>query len=275
MELLKSLLATMHRRPRRPAPDPAGARLNAPRRPPLLYAVGDVHGCLEALLELEHRILADAREVAGEKWIVHLGDYIDRGPRSAQVIDHLLAAPPAGFQRICLRGNHEAMMLAALADPANIEPWLALGGDRTMQSYGVSAAQIEALSRRSRAPTALQALRAHVPDEHVTFLHELATVLSVPGYIFVHAGLRPGIALLAQAEADMLWIRDEFIGAAHDFGAVVVHGHTPVQEPFASAHRICIDTGCFMTGRLTALRVDAGGGVRFVQSGHALTGPGG
>ena len=271
---LKALLAALRGRPRRPA-DPAGAWLDAPQRPALLYAVGDIHGCLDALLELEDRISADARDVAGEKWIVHLGDYIDRGPRSAQVIDHLLAAPPVGFRRICLRGNHEAMMLAALADPANIEPWLALGGDRAMASYGIGAAQIETLRRRSRTPRALRVLQAHIPDEHVTFLRELATVLRVPGYIFVHAGLRPGIAPSAQSEADMLWIRDEFIDTGHDFGAVVVHGHTPVHEPRVDEHRIGIDTGCFMTGRLTALRVDVGGSVRFIQSGYPLTGAGG
>jgi serine/threonine protein phosphatase 1 len=272
---LKSLLAAMRGQPRRPAAGAAGVWLEAPQRPALLYAVGDIHGCLDALLELEGRISADAKDVAGEKWLVHLGDYVDRGPHSAQVIDHLLADPPAGFRRICLRGNHEAMLLAALADPAGIEPWLALGGDRAMLSYGISDAEIEALRRNPRAPRTQQLLQAHIPDEHVTFLRELATVLSAPGYIFVHAGLRPGVALSAQGEEDMLWIRDEFTGAGHDFGAVVVHGHTPVPEPFVAAHRIGIDTGCFMTGRLTALRLDSSGRIRFIQTGNPLTGAGG
>jgi serine/threonine protein phosphatase 1 len=110
-------------------------------------------------------------------------------------------------------------------------------------------------------------MQAHIPDEHVSFLRGLPLLLSVPGYIFVHAGLRPGIALLDQGEEDMLWIRDEFLEAAHDFGAVVVHGHTPVHQPFLSSHRIGIDTGCFMTGRLTALRIDAAGETRLLQTG--------
>lgn len=244
-------------------PAAAPAMLSAAERPALIYAIGDVHGCLDQLRELEARIVADAGGVAGEKWLVQLGDHIDRGPGSAQVLDHLLAPPPEGFRRICLRGNHEAAMLDALADPAAIEYWLTFGGDATLLSYGLRHAQIEALRRgRDR----LQLMQAHIPDEHLSFLRGLPVLLSVPGYIFVHAGLRPGVPIAEQGEDDMLWIRDEFLEAAYDFGAVVVHGHTPVREPFLSAHRIGIDTGCFMSGRLTALRIDADGRTSILQT---------
>src|SRR5687768_13411836 len=106
------------------APASAVPRLSAAERPALLYAIGDVHGCLDALKAVEARIVADAAGIPGEKWIVMLGDYVDRGPHSAQVLDHLTARPPAGFSRICLRGNHEEAMLDALEDPRAIDIWL-------------------------------------------------------------------------------------------------------------------------------------------------------
>lgn len=234
-------------------------RLSAAERPALIYAVGDVHGCLDALKGLEAKIVADAAGRPGEKWLVMLGDYVDRGPQSAQVLDHLTAPPPPGFTRICLRGNHEAAMLAALRDGASIERWLAFGGEATLASYGLNATQISMLAGPGKARNKLQLLQAYVPDEHVGFLTGLPVMLSVPGYVFVHAGLRPGVTLDRQRDSDMLWIRDEFLAADHDFGVTVVHGHTPAVEPFLSAHRIGIDTGCFASGRLTGLRVDAEG----------------
>jgi serine/threonine protein phosphatase 1 len=245
---------------------PRVIRLSAAERPPLIYAIGDIHGCLDALLSLEAQIVADAEGVAGEKWLVYLGDYVDRGPRSAHVIDHLMTEPPPGCRRICLRGNHEAMMLAALDDPFALDDWLALGGDATLLSYGVASQELEALRRGGRATSRLNLIRAHIPDEHVGFLRDLVAMLSVPGYVFVHAGLRPGVSFMEQDAEDMIWIRGEFLDAMHDFGAVVVHGHTIAPEPELLAGRIGIDTGCFMTGRLTALRIDATGAPTFLHT---------
>lgn len=245
------------------APVAGGERLRAAERPALIYAIGDVHGCLAPLKALEARIIADAAVAPGEKWIVMLGDYVDRGPQSAQVLDHLTAPPPKGFRRICLRGNHEEAMLAALKDADALDYWLGFGSEATLASYGVSATQIAALAGRGRASTKLQLLQAYIPDEHVEFLRRLPVMLSVPGYVFVHAGLRPGVALDRQRDRDLLWIRGEFLDADHDFGAVVVHGHTPEDEPFLSARRVGIDTACFASGRLTAVRV-GDDGVRVV-----------
>lgn len=239
-------------------PGPAAPRLHAAERPALIYAIGDVHGCLAELKALEARIVADAAGEPGEKWLVMLGDYVDRGPYSAQVIDHLLAPPPKGFKRICLRGNHEAAMLAAI-DGTGLETWIGWGVESTLSSYGLGGAQITMLSSPGRLSAKQQTLAAYIPDEHAAFLRELPAMLTVPGYIFVHAGLRPGVPLAAQRDSDLLWIRSDFLDADHDFGAVVVHGHTPADEPFLSAHRIGLDTGCFASGRLTGLRVDADG----------------
>jgi serine/threonine protein phosphatase 1 len=264
--MIRSLLQAVFGREAPPATAAGPIRLAAAERPEVIYAIGDVHGCLDALRALEALIVANATDVAGEKWIVMLGDYIDRGPSSAQVLDHLLAPPPEGFKRVCLRGNHEQSLLNALGDTAMIDRWLEFGGDQTMISYGVGAAGLETL-RRGRANSRLQLLAAHIPEEHLKFLRELSSILTVPGYVFVHAGLRPGVAIDAQTDRDMLWIRGEFLDADHDFGVVVVHGHTPMAEPFLSERRIGIDTGCFMTGRLTGVRVD-GTGVRVVGVGR-------
>jgi len=240
-------------------PASTAPRLNAAERPALLYAIGDVHGCLDALKALEARIIADAADTPGEKWIVMLGDYVDRGPHSAQVLDHLTARPPSGFSRICLRGNHEEAMLDALEDPRAIDTWLGFGSEATLASYGLSATQIEDLARPGRAASRQQLLHAYVPDEHIAFLRNLPVMLTVPGYILVHAGLRPGVATTAQLDRDLMWIRGEFLAANHDFGAVVIHGHTPADEPYLSARRVGIDTACFASGTLTAVRVDDDG----------------
>jgi serine/threonine protein phosphatase 1 len=255
---MKSLLAGLFR-PRQRSEPLNVVRLSAPQRPPLIYAIGDIHGCLEALLALEAQIIDDAHGVEGEKWLVYLGDYIDRGPQSAQVVEHLLGPPPDGFKRICLRGNHEATLLAALEDPVALQDWLTFGGDATLLSYGLDADRVDSLRYGGRASSRLQLVRAYIPDEHIRFFGELASILIVPGYIFVHAGLRPGIAVAEQDAEDMIWIRDEFLDIAHDYGAVVVHGHTIAAEPELLSYRIGLDTGCFATGRLTALKIDAAG----------------
>jgi serine/threonine protein phosphatase 1 len=241
-------------------PRPAPPRLTAESRPALIYAIGDIHGCLNELRDLERQIVADAEGVAGEKWVVTLGDYVDRGPASAQVIDHVLAPPPAGFRRICIAGNHEVGMLDALDDPERIDRWLNFGGVETMRSYGLTAP----LPRKGRDWA--QSIAALVPQEHVTFLRGLAVSLTVPGFVFVHAGVRPGVPMELQAAIDLQWIRNDFLRADFDFGRTVVHGHTVMREPHVSTRRISIDTGCFMSGTLTAVRIDAGGEVRILQT---------
>lgn len=231
--------------------------------PPALYAVGDVHGCLAELLEIERGIVADAAGIAGKKWIVMLGDYVDRGPQSAQVIDHLLQPPPAGFERFCLVGNHEVMMLDFLDDPAEHAYWLDQGGLETLQSYGARPG--------GRDPTGPGASPHGIPAAHEQFLRELPVSLRLPGWLFVHAGVRPGIAIESQSEEDLVWIREPFLSLPPPGGIRVVHGHTPGPEPVVTPYRICLDTHCFLTGRLTALRLTRKGQPAFITTAPRLS----
>lgn len=242
-------------------------RLVLDRWPSTVYAIGDVHGCLSQLKDIEQQILADGDDRAGDRLIITLGDYVDRGPASAQVIDHLLEPLPRGWQRVALTGNHEQMMLDYLHDPSAAGWWLIEGGAETARSYGV---EIDAALRGGDPEHALRsALLERIPERHLEFLETLPVAVSLPGWLFVHAGIRPGLPLAAQSDEDLAWIRAPFLDASRQDGLVVVHGHTPGREPVVRADRIGIDTHCFATGRLTALRVTADGERSFLTA----TGP--
>ncbi len=218
--------------------------------PEAIYAVGDIHGCLDSLLNLEGQIQADAEQFNGPKLIVLLGDYVDRGPRSAGVLAHLLGSPRGDFTRVALAGNHELMMLNAL-DGANIRDWLALGGIETLRSYGIDHERFAAAPARKRR----EIVSSYIPSDHLTFLRGLPLSLQVLQTVFVHAGIRRNIPMDQQNANDLLWIRHEFLTAEPDDGLLVVHGHTPVDQVQVGPGRIGIDTGAFATGRLTALRL--------------------
>jgi len=213
--------------------------------PAAIYAIGDVHGCRDELEELEAAIIADAADIEGEKWLVGLGDYIDRGPDSAGVLDHLTRPPPPGFRRISLMGNHEFMLLDFLADPQPDSRWLYNGGLETLASYGL-------------APEWNPQIGHHIPRNHIDFVTCLHLTLSVPGVVFVHAGLGSTAPVEQQDEADLLWIRTAFHDAPPVPGRLVVHGHTPDTLPVIAPGRICVDTGAFATGVLTAVRLMPG-----------------
>lgn len=232
---------------------PTRDRYAAP--PPTIYAIGDVHGCLVQLKILEQAIVADASAFEGEKWIVMLGDYIDRGPDSAGVVDHLIKPLPDGLRRLCLAGNHEIAMLDFLKDPTRNAGWLEFGGAETLASYGIE----ENLLNGSRAARRWMrdSLDRHVPEDHRAFLCSLPVLIETPQHIFVHAGLRPAVALEDQDVSDLLWIRDDFTETYREFGKLVVHGHTPRPEPLVTASRIALDTGAYLTGRLAAVRLSS------------------
>lgn len=230
--------------------------------PAAIYGVGDVHGCLAELLELERLIVEDASSINGDKWIVYLGDYVDRGPDSAGVLDRLMARPPEGFRRICIVGNHEVMALNFLNNPRADADWLSFGGQEFLYSYGLSESALRLASSRARQA----AIDSHIPSEHQAFLKELPLSVSVPGCVFVHAGLRAGVPIEEQEEADLLWIRDEFFAAPPRRDLIVVHGHTPAAEPVVAEGRICIDTGAFATGILTAVCLKPGSPPRFLST---------
>jgi serine/threonine protein phosphatase 1 len=219
-----------------PASLPSGHRV---------YAIGDVHGCLDRLRAIHDLIAEDlAARPVDEAVLVHVGDYVDRGPDSAGVVALLAAgAPVPNVLTVNLMGNHEHMMLAALAtgEAETTELWLANGGADTLQSWGVP---------RSAQP---REWPTYLPMPHLMFLRDLALRHEVGGYLFVHAGIRPGIPLDRQSRHDLMWIREPFLSWSESFGPVVVHGHTPRQEPVVRPNRIGIDTGAVMGGVLTCV----------------------
>lgn len=230
----------------------------------LVYAVGDIHGRSDLLGRLLRRIEDDARQRRAEKrTLIFVGDYIDRGPNSREVVESLLTAPPPGFAVHFLKGNHEALLLGFLDDAWNLDAWLMNGGDATMSSYGVDVA---GFARSEADPEAWRAAFAEaLPATHLEFFKRLKLSVSLGDYLFVHAGVRPGVPLEAQTESDLVWIREPFLSWNEPFGRTVVHGHTPEAEPVIRPNRIGIDTGACFTDRLTALRLE-GSARDFLQS---------
>lgn len=232
----------------------------------LVYAIGDVHGRLDLLDPLLRDIAADALATRPPErpLLVFLGDYVDRGPQSRQVVDRVLQAQAdAAFEVAALKGNHEEALLQFLGDPAFAATWMEHGGGPTLASYGAPPAlartDVEAWAR------VRDAFREALPEAHHRFYSELELMRVAGDYAFVHAGVRPGVALEAQAERDLLWIRYEFLQDRGPFGKVIVHGHTPTEEPQLLAHRLGLDTGAYATGVLTAVRL-YGAEQRLLQS---------
>jgi serine/threonine protein phosphatase 1 len=229
-----------------------------------VYAIGDVHGCLKELLELEAMIVADSAGIEARKLIVMLGDYVDRGPLSSQVLDHLIAAPPAGFERICLLGNHEMAMLDFLEGGIALKEWLGMGALPTLVSYGMDYARLCEIYRSDGEVERM--VRATIPAAHREFLRALPIMATLSRFIFVHAGIRPDLGIDKQADEDLVTIRSEFYERTHLLKHYVVHGHTPVGRATRYGPRINIDTGAYSSGRLTALRIwDRTG--RFIATG--------
>ncbi len=239
------------------------ALLSSDHWPTRIYAIGDVHGCLSELKALEKKIIADSAGLEGDKWIVMLGDYVDRGPDSAGVLNHICGESPVGFRRICLAGNHEIMMLQFLAMPEMTSGWLRFGGKETLQSYGIELGDLVDLPMQQRS----KLLNHRIPKAHVDKMTTLPLALSLPGVTFVHAGLRPGIALQQQVEDDLLWIREPFLTGSGSFPFRVVHGHTPVDSPQITGQRIGIDTRAFSSGVLTSLRIAEEFSLSFLNTG--------
>jgi serine/threonine protein phosphatase 1 len=203
----------------------------------ITFSIGDIHGCFQKLRSL--LAACDAFRGSQNTRFIFLGDYIDRGAQSKDVLDFLIKGGGARDRNlVCLRGNHEEMLLRA-ADKNRLDrdlmTWWENGGEATLDSYGVDDP-------------------SDLPAEHLDWIRSLPLQSSDPHRLFVHAGIRPGIALSSQSAEDLLWIREPFLSSAEDHGALVVHGHTPTpaRKPDLLLNRLNIDTGACFGGPLTA-----------------------
>jgi serine/threonine protein phosphatase 1 len=218
------------------------------------YAVGDIHGRIDLLEHLLAKIHADLqRRPARKTLLVFVGDLIDRGPSSAEVIERLRSYRREGVRPVFLLGNHEEVLLRIIGGDASvIDSWLKFGGLECLQSYGVSLTTLRGRS----ADEIVEIVRAAVPRNHVEFLETFADSCRFGDYLFVHAGIRPGIEVDQQSQSDLRWIREPFLFDETDHGFVVVHGHTIRDEVEERPNRIGIDTGAYRSGVLTALAIE-------------------
>jgi serine/threonine protein phosphatase 1 len=218
------------------------------------YVVGDIHGRLDLL----DRLLAEIHKELADRHIrrallVFLGDFIDRGPHSAQVIERLRTYSREGVRTVFLLGNHEEVLLRILdGETSLIANWLRFGGMECLKSYGVDA-ELVGLYPDDKA---LAVIRLAIPKEHQEFLKSFVDTCRFGDYLFVHAGIRPGVPIDQQLQTDLRWIREPFLFDETDHGCVVVHGHTIKPQVEERPNRIGIDTGAYRTGVLTALAIE-------------------
>lgn len=232
-----------------------------------VYAIGDVHGRCDLAEAMEARLLHDlARRGATAAVFLYLGDLIDRGPKSAHLLDHILSAPPEGVRRVILRGNHEDMFLSFLESPEANAAWLEHGGEATLSSYSIHLTAAEL--RRSGRGYVTQLLHSSIPMQHVAAMREAPRGVVAGDWVFTHAGLEPGRPRAQQSAAAVTW------GVAGDLterdtcSGRLVFGHFAGEEVRVRGQTICIDTGAYATGRLSALRVapaERDGGVEFFE----------
>lgn len=229
---------------RAPAAFPPGVRI---------YAIGDIHGRADLLRIMLEKIDTDQRRRPVDRPIIlFIGDYVDRGPSSREVIDILLECRRTS-ESIFLKGNHETFISRFLKEPAVLSDWRLCGGLETLLSYGLKPSFNP--DERERTKLSEEFARA-ISIDHLAFLNSLQLSFRCGGFLFVHAGIRPGVPLADQAEEDLLWIREDFLDSEASFGVFVVHGHTPVRAPEMRSNRLNIDTGAFATGRLTCAIIE-------------------
>ena len=216
-----------------------------------VYAIGDIHGRDDLLDELLEQIEGEIRDQPARSHVlVILGDLIDRGPGSNQVVERLRTLRLPSTKTIMLAGNHEEALLRVLdGEDAFVTDWLRFGGKECLASYGVNPAKLATV----RASDAARVVRRTIPAEHAAFLRSFGDTVQIGGYLFVHAGIRPGVPLARQSQSDLRWIRRAFLDDERDHGFVVVHGHTISNGIDETINRIGIDTGAYRSGILTAL----------------------
>ena len=237
--------------------------VQAPRSPrvpagTVVWAIGDIHGRHDLLRPLVEAIRADLRATdAQKKVVIFLGDYVDRGPDSREVIRYLAALPAGdGVEWRFLKGNHEETMVKFLDDPMVGVQWCEYGGEATLRAYGLRPPDMK---HRAEAWRRLSTDLDHkLGADERAFLANLELQVSIGDYFFAHAGARPGLPLDRQSAGDLLWIRSSFLRSDVEFEKVVVHGHTPAAEVHADRRRIGIDTRAYESGMLTALKLQGG-----------------
>ena len=235
------------RRQRPPVPD--NVRVPSDTR---VYAIGDIHGRVDLLDALHDKILVDAKKARMPRnVVVYLGDYVDRGLDSRAVLARLIDSPLSMFERVYLKGNHEAILLDFLEDSSIGPKWLAIGGNSTLFSYSVELSS--ARPSLDEFEVIQTELKRKLPQEHLTFLRTLGIRHVEGDYQFVHAGVRPGQPLDLQAEQDLIWIREPFLGSRIWHGKMIVHGHSTERQPQVMENRIGIDTAAYASGTLTSL----------------------
>lgn len=220
-----------------------------------IYCIGDIHGRDDLLAVMHSLIRHDAEGYTGRKVVIYLGDYIDRGLNSKNVIEQLLHHPLPTFEQVFLRGNHEQFLQLFLQVPETAIDWIKFGGHATLYSYGVKLQGMP--YRKSQLQEIHRQLQELLPEAHKRFYEDLHLTHCEGDYFFVHAGIRPGIALQRQKEEDLLWIRDVFTGSSRKHEKVIVHGHTISEEPEILPNRIGIDTGAYFSGILTCLVLES------------------
>jgi serine/threonine protein phosphatase 1 len=239
---------------------PAGERV---------YAIGDIHGCDDLLTDLLDRIALDRRlRSIGRATLVYLGDYVDRGPKSKQVVTRVLQNPGWADQVVRILGNHEALFLDALQKGVNTSLFLKSGGMETLASYGL-ASGLPPL-RLAGQIALLDGALEKIPGDHLALLESGVDRFVIGEHYFCHAGVRPGVPLARQTTADLQGIRREFLESKVDFGVLVVHGHTKVEAPDVRTNRVNVDTGAHTSGRLTC-GVFEDNRVRFITTGIATS----
>jgi len=218
------------------------------------YAIGDIHGRLDLLDQLLERVERDnAERGRAETHLVFLGDLIDRGPSSCQVVERLRTYQPRKMSTVFLIGNHEEVLLRLLGgEKGLLSSWLLFGGAECLRSYGIDPDKVDPADET----TALRQVARAIPSKHADFLKSFADTFRFGDYLFVHAGIRPGVELDAQDSTDLRWIRHPFLEDESDHGVTVVHGHTISPGIDERQNRIGIDTGAYRTGILTALGIE-------------------
>jgi serine/threonine protein phosphatase 1 len=218
------------------------------------YAVGDIHGRIDLVDRLLKEITAEIADQPQSKVsIIFLGDVIDRGPASAEVVERLRTLNIPGVSVHFIMGNHEEVMLRVIEGETDLlRNWLRFGGTETLHSYGIEPRALKKLSSEELSAR----LKEAIPATHRRFVASFSDSIGFGDYVFVHAGIRPGIDLAEQSQADLRWIREPFLEDRTDYGFVVVHGHTITSEVEVTPNRIAIDTGAYNTGTLTALAID-------------------